>query len=80
MDPLDEQIQRSLNRDAVRDAVAALALALTDGHADPAENLEAEAATLQLADLLGNVSHREAAEGIGLALMHIWSVWHASRP
>ncbi len=72
---MNVRIQRSFDRDAIRDAVVLLAQALTDGHADPAENLEAEAATLQLADLLGNIGGRDAAEGIALALMHVWTTW-----
>lgn len=74
-DDLDARVQISFDREAVRDAILALAKDLLDGHADPADNSDAEAAVLRLADLLGNVPALAAAEGVQLALLHIWTDW-----
>lgn len=72
---IDVSVQHSFDRDAVRDVIVALGHALTDGHADPAENLEAEALTSKLADLLGNVSGRIAAEAVQVALNNLHTDW-----
>jgi hypothetical protein len=69
-DDTESQVQRSLDRDAIRDTVLELAASLLpDEQYDPSDNPNAETATLKLAALLGNVSSRDAALGIQLALM-----------
>jgi hypothetical protein len=69
-DDLAKQIQASLDRDAIRDAILELAASLLPNeNYDPSDNPNIEAATLKLADLLGNVSNRDAALGIQQALM-----------
>ncbi|MBA3824718.1 MAG: hypothetical protein H0X24_12590 [Ktedonobacterales bacterium] len=72
----ERQVQRGLDRDAV--AVAVVHLAETcepDGQADPAEDGRPEALVLALADLLGNINSRDAAEGIQQALWEVYAHW-----
>ncbi|MBA3822580.1 MAG: hypothetical protein H0X24_01595 [Ktedonobacterales bacterium] len=73
---VEHRVQRSFDRDAV--AVMVVQLAETcepDGQADPAEDGRPDAFVLALADLLGNVSSRDAAEGIQQALWEVYARW-----
>jgi hypothetical protein len=72
----DDDIQHSFDREAV--AVAVVKLAETcepDEQYDPADDPRPQALVLALADLLGNVSSRDAAEGIQAALWEIYQRW-----
>lgn len=77
---IDAKVQRGFDRDGVALAVTTLSQTMTDGHADPADNPEMEAAVVRLADLLGNVSALAAAEGVQLALLHLWTYWRGGEP
>jgi len=76
MSDIDVQVQRSFDRDALRDAVVHLGETM-DGtiNNDPADNPDAEAAVLVLADLLVNVDNRIAAEGVQSALSELLLRW-----
>ncbi len=72
MNNVDQSVQDSFDRDAIRDAVSKLAQTCEpDGQYDPAVDPRPGAAIIKLADLLGNVSAVNAAEGIQTALMMI---------
>lgn len=79
-DDIDAKVQNSFDRDAVALAINTLSQTMADGHADPADNPEMEAAVVRLADLLGNVSALAAAEGVQLALLHLWIYWRGDEP
>jgi hypothetical protein len=69
---INDQVQASLDRSAISDAVIMLAQALRpDEQYDPVDDPRPAAAVMRLADLLGNVRPRAAAEGIQLALASI---------
>lgn len=69
MSDIDEQVQRSFDRDAVRDAVMRLAATcVADGQYDPADDPRGPAVVLALTELLGNVAAQDAAIGIQQAL------------
>ena len=69
---MNEAIQRSFDRDAIRDVIMRLAHAQTAGTSDPVDDEESSAAVVALADLLGNVQSIDAAEGIASALLGLW--------
>ena len=76
MSDIERKIQRSFDRDAIRDAIVRLGETM-DGtvNNDPADNPDAEAAVLVLADLIGNVDNRIAAEGVQSALSELLLRW-----
>jgi hypothetical protein len=72
----DWSLQQSFDRDAVAALVVSLAQTCEpDEQHDPADDPSPEALVLQLADLLGNVNSRAAAEGIQVALWEIYQRW-----
>ncbi len=78
-DLFPEVMQPGLDRDAVREAVLQMAVTVEpDGISDPAYDERPGEAVLVLADLLGNVGHREAAEGMLQALRQLWQRWYVA--
>jgi hypothetical protein len=66
---INDQVQDSLDRSAISDAVQALADAMRpDEMYDPADDPRPAAAVMRLADLLSNIRPRVAAEGVQMAL------------
>jgi hypothetical protein len=69
---VEDKIRAKYDRDAVRDAVIELAKTCEpDGQYDPDTDLWPEAAVMELIDLLGTISARDAALGMQKALWHI---------
>jgi hypothetical protein len=74
-DELGESLQRSFDRDAVAVLVVALSETIEPGGTDDPASAGTEELTLALTDLLGNVSNRDAAQGIVQALWEIYARW-----
>jgi hypothetical protein len=69
VDDIDQQVQWSLDRDAIRNAVLQLVeAAIVDGQYDPVDDPRPMAAVLRLSALLGNVRAIDAATGIQQAI------------
>jgi hypothetical protein len=71
----DEMLQASLDRDVIVQLILRLARDITEGHADPEDNLEAEADVRALANQIGNMSALHVADGIQTALLYLFVDW-----